>query len=155
MTRGIDVGALPTAGMLECEACEIHSRVTQHNILMLASIRPCYLWHHMFTQEPQSLDFLQAQFVHSSMEEHIQCHISRGIALSGFYKLSIYEERGTSQNLFCCYFSNTWAYMEIMTQNVKFPIWSQGSKLTLDHRPEASDFSIGPVNLQPDKPSTD
>ncbi len=24
---------------------------------------------------------------------------------------------------------------------------SQGSNLTLDHRPEASDFSVGPVNL--------
>ena len=26
----------------------------------------------MFTKEPQSLDFLQAQFVHSSMEENIK-----------------------------------------------------------------------------------
>lgn len=31
-------------------------------------------------------------------------------------------------------------------------IFIQGSKVTLDHRPGASDFSVGPVNSQTDKP---
>ena len=36
----------------------------------------CDLWHHMFTKEPQSPDFLQARFVHSSMKEDIKSYIS-------------------------------------------------------------------------------
>ena len=30
---------------------------------------------------------------------------------------------GTSQNLSSFYFHNSWIYVEIMTQNVNFPIW--------------------------------
>ena len=37
--------------------------------------RRCDLWYHMFTKEPQSLDFLQARFIHSLMEENITSYI--------------------------------------------------------------------------------
>ena len=37
--------------------------------------RPCYLWHHMFTKEPQNLDFLQAGFVHGSMGKYFKSFI--------------------------------------------------------------------------------
>ena len=39
--------------------------------------RQCDLWHLMFTKEPMSLDFLQARFVHSQMEENIKSYILR------------------------------------------------------------------------------
>ena len=59
----------------------------------LQSIKRCDLWHHMFTKEPQSLDFLQARFVHSSMEENITSYIIwrlHCLILINFW----YDERG-------------------------------------------------------------
>ena len=44
--------------------------------------RRCDLWHHMFTKKPQSLNFLQAWFVHSSMKENIKYYFFMEIALS-------------------------------------------------------------------------
>ena len=44
----------------------------------------------------------------------LHCHI-----LIDFW----YDERGTSQNLSSFHSHSSWIYMEIMTQNVNFPIW--------------------------------
>ena len=55
--------------------------------------RRCDLWHHMFTKEPQSLDFLQARFVYSLMEENIKYYILcrlHCLSLINFW----YDERG-------------------------------------------------------------
>ena len=51
--------------------------------------RRCDLWRHMFTKEPQSLDFLQAWYLHSSMEENIQSYTME-ITLSNSYQLLIW-----------------------------------------------------------------
>ena len=44
----------------------------------LISYRQCDPWHLMFTKDPQSLDFLQARFVHSSMEKKHKILYSKG-----------------------------------------------------------------------------
>ena len=82
------------------------------------------LWHlyHMFTKEPPSLDFLQARFVHSSMENNIKSYFME-IARSNSYQLLIWWKRAP-KNLSSFYFHNSWIYVEIMTQNVNFTIWS-------------------------------
>ena len=60
---------------------------------MKAMYRRCDLWHLMFTIKPQSLDFLQARFVHSSMEGNIKSYILwrlHCLILINFW----YDERG-------------------------------------------------------------
>ena len=84
------------------------------NCVSVPQYRRCDLWHHMFTKDPQSLDFLQARFVHSSMKENIKSYILwrvHCLILVNF----LYDERGTSQNLSNFYFHNSWFYVEIMT----------------------------------------
>ena len=39
--------------------------IWRNKCYQMQQYRRCDLWHHMFTKEPQSLDFLQAWFVHT------------------------------------------------------------------------------------------
>ena len=80
-----------------CENGEYFSRFTNKIlgkiIFWRNDYRRCDLWHHMFTKEPPSLDFLQAWFVHSSMEENIKSYILwrlHCLILINFW----YDERG-------------------------------------------------------------
>ena len=75
----------------------------------------------MFTKETQSLDFLQACFVYSSMEENIKSYILwrlHCLILINFW----YDEKGNISKLDQLLLHNSWFYVEIMTQNVNFPI---------------------------------
>ena len=86
-----------------------------------AIYRRCDLWHHMFTKEPPSLDVLQTQFVNSSMEENIKSYILWRLHCQIFINFG-YDERVQISKLVQLLLPNSWIYVEIMTQNVNFPI---------------------------------
>lgn len=75
--------------------------------------RSCNLWHRMFTKRPQSLDFLNERFVHSSMEEDIVLYFVE-IDLS---KICSAGFCGVFSSYFCLC---SWNYVEVITQKVKF-----------------------------------
>ena len=90
----------------------------------LVKNRRCDLWHHMFTQKPQTLDFLQAWFVHSSMEENMKSYMLwrlHCLILINFW----YDERGPHLKTCPAFTFITQIYVETTTQNVNFPLWPE------------------------------
>ena len=71
----------------------------------------------MLTKEPKSLDFLQASFIHSSMDENIKSNTLE-IALSDFYR---YKKGGSyiSKLARLLFVSNPWIDVAIMTPKRK------------------------------------